>query len=249
MRTRSFAAAALALLIGGEIARLGWGASGLWRFVFPWLWLFVLLEEERARRGLDDWKVFLAGAAMAMIDGGIYSKWLQDGFSPLGIDWVGILPAAFDGGMIAVLALHVLSKLDPESGNKGLLSPAWTRVFLWAAACVAAGIYVYKTAFDFYRAERLLGLTWLTADILFAIIAWRLARRVWTEGGIGIERRLKPARSFRPAMAAAALRAGGVALLSLTLDGTPAAVILSAAIDWPSRVLFAWALLSEKLEV
>ena len=71
MLARSFLAAALALLISGDAARLGWEAFGAWHFIFPYLWLFLLLESGRARRRLSDGSVFLAGASMAMLYGAV----------------------------------------------------------------------------------------------------------------------------------------------------------------------------------
>ncbi len=177
MFARALAAAALALLISGDVARLGWDAAGPWHLVFPYLWLFVLLEGGRARRRIEDGEVFLAGAAMAMLYGGVYAKDLQHGFHPLGIDWLGALCAAFDGGMTTVLALHVAVRFRPrgevEPKEMGML-PIIFLIFCFAAA---VSVYGVKTAFNFYRADRMLGPAWLIADILFVFVAWTLARR------------------------------------------------------------------------
>lgn len=314
MFARALAAAALALLISGDVARLGWGAVGLWYFSFPYLWLFVLLEAVRARRRVEDGEVFLAGAAMAMLYGGVYAKDLQYGLHPFGVDWLGVLGAAFDGGMTTVLALHVAARLRPRRASE----PARPGVLAWAFLVLtlgtAASVYGVKTALDFYRADRMLGPTWLVADILFAGAAWLLARRAWgrseEDADEGRERglwalaafavwlpgarivaraclavelpmvlayffagawtvaagwlfwRLWRERSYvdpaavpgsRPALAAAAWRAVGalllVASLGADLNDVSAAGIFSAAIDWPSRALFAWAFLTSRLEV
>ncbi|MCR4294019.1 MAG: hypothetical protein NUW21_00685, partial [Elusimicrobia bacterium] len=57
----------------------------------------------------------------------------------------------------------------------------------------------------------------------------------------------------RPALAAAAWRAAGALLLAAwlgaDLNDVSAAGIFSAAIDWPSRTLFAWAFLTSRLKV
>lgn len=314
MFARALAAAALALLISGDAARLGWDAAGLWHFVFPYLWLFVLLEGMRARRRMSDGKVFLAGASMAMLYGGVYAKDLQHGFHPLGIDWLGALGAAFDGGMTAVLALHVADRLRPRGDDEPAEMGMLAIVFLVFGLGAAAAVYGVKTAFNFYRADRMLGPTWLAADMLFAGAAWALARRAWsraeseeeagrepwvwglaafavwlpgariiaraclavelpgvllyffvgawTLGAAGLFWRLWierghgdlfPVSGSRPASAAAAWRAAGalllVAALGSDLNDARAAGIFSAAIDWPSRALFAWAFLTSRLKV
>lgn len=314
MFARALAAAALALLISGDVARLGWGVLSLWHLTFPYVWLFLLLEAVRARRRVGDGEVFLAGAAMAMLYGGIYAKDLQYGAHPFGVDWAGVLGAAFDGGMTTVLALHVAARLRPRADAEPEPPGALAVVFLLLTLAAAATVYGVKTALDFYRAERMLGPTWLVADLLFAGAAWFLARRAWrrSEEDAGQERerglwalaafavwlpgarivaraclavelpmalayffvgawtvaagwlfwRLWRERAYadhaavrgsRPALAAALWRAAGalllVAWLGSDLNDVSAAGIFSAAIDWPSRALFAWAFLTSRLEV
>lgn len=193
MPARAFAAAALALLIGGDSVRLGWDAIGLWHFLFPYLWLFVLLETARAKGRVEDGEVFLAGAAMAMLYGGVYAKDLQHGLHPFGIDWPGSVCAAFDGGMTTVLALHVAERAFPRAAAVsedsaepgGPVPQVLTLAFLAFVAGTGAAVYGVKTAFNFYRADRMLGPTWLVSDILFLATAAVLARRAWrdvTEG-------------------------------------------------------------------
>lgn len=316
MLARSLLAAVLALLISGDITRLGWDAVEPWHFIFPYLWLFILLESGRARRRMSDGAVFFAGASMAMFYGGVYAKDLQHGFHPFGIDWLGSLCAVFDGGMSTVLALHVAERLRPrregESGDLRML----TIIFLVFTLAAAAAVYGIKTAFNFYRADRMLGPTWLVADILFAWAAWTLARRawirseseeeeekgrepwvwalagfavwlpgarffalacaalelpgvliyffvgVWTAGAATVIWRLWrerahndlfPVSGSRPASAAALWRAAGALLLVLALGADlnepRAAGLFSAAIDWPTRALFAWAFLTSRLKL
>ena len=316
MLARALLAAALALLVSGDIARLGWDAVEPWHFVFPYLWLFLLLESGRARRRMSDGTVFLAGAAMAMLYGGVYAKDLQHGYHPFGIDWLGSLCALFDGGMTTVLALHAAERLRPrregEAGEMGML----TIIFLIFGLAAAAAVYGVKTAFNFYRADRMLGATWLVADLLFAGAAWTLARRAWSRSeseeeeekgrepwvwgvagfavwlpgariialvGAALELpsvlgyffvgawtlgallifwrlwrerahgELTPVSASRPALAAALWRAAGalllVAALGADLNEPRAAGIFSAAIDWPTRALFAWAFLTSRLKI
>jgi hypothetical protein len=316
MLVRALAASALALLISGDVARLGWGAAGLWHFVFPYLWLFILLEGCRARRRMSDGTVFLAGAAMAMLYGGVYAKDLQHGFHPLGVDWLGSLCALFDGGMTTVLALHVADRLRPRGGEEPAEMGMLAVIFLVFGLGAAAAVYGVKTAFNFYRADRMLGSSWLVADILFAAAAWAFARRAmrlseseeqaeegrepyiwglaafavwlpgarlvavlceavglpsvllyffagaWTVGALMIFWRLWkerghgesiPASGSRPALAASLWRAAGAIALVLAfgaeLTEPRVSGIFSAAIDWPSRALFAWVFLTSRLRV
>lgn len=179
MLARALGAAALALLISGDVVRLGWDAVGLWHLVFPYLWLFLLLEAGRARRRIEDGEVFLAGAAMAMLYGGVYAKDLQYGPHPFGVDWLGTLCALFDGGMTAVLAFHAADRVRPRGDGEPAEMGLLTIVFLVFSLGAAAAVYGVKTALNFYRADRMLGDSWLVADILFAAAAWVLARRAW----------------------------------------------------------------------
>jgi hypothetical protein len=314
MLARALAAAALALLISGDAARLGWDAVRPWHFVFPYLWLFVLLESVRARRRLEDGELFVAGAAMAMLYGGVYAKDLQHGFHPFGVDWLGAGCALFDGGMTTVLALHLANRLRPRGDGPPAEMGLLTMAFLVFGLGAAASVYGVKTAFSFYRAERMLGPTWLVADVLFAAAAWTLARRAWrssedeaargrepwmwavaalgvwlpgarliaracaavglpdallyffagawTVGFLGLGWRLwrerlhaddAPRTLSRPAASAAIWRAAGAVVvvwaLGAEFSDATAAGTFSAAIDWPSRALFAWAFLTGRLEV
>lgn len=317
MIARALVASALALLISGDPARLGWGAAGLWHFVFPYLWLFILLESTRARRRTDDGVVFLAGASMAMLYGGVYAKDLQHGSHPFGVDFLGALCAAFDGGLTAVLALHAAERLRPRRDEAPPEMGLLVMVFLIFGLGAAAAVYGVKTGFNFYRADRMLGPTWLVADLIFAAAAWKLASRartvseaedegeggrepwVWALAGFAVwlpgarlvaraclaaelpavlmyffagawtiaagglfwrlwkERghaELSPVSGSRPALGAAAWRAVGALLLVVSLgaelnDGSLAGGLFSAAIDWPTRALFAWAFLTSRLKV
>lgn len=314
MLPRVLAAAALALLISGDAAKLGWDAVGFWHFLFPYVWLFTLLEAARTRRRIGDGEVFAAGAAMAMFYGGVYAKELQHGAHPFGIDWLGAPGAAFDGGMTTVLALHLAGRLRRRRGDAPAQAAVIPLVFLAFVLGAAAVVYAVKTSFNFYRADRMLGPTWLAADLLFAAVAWGLARGAWrrsdeeataereswtwglaafavwlpgarfiahlcaamdlpaallyfftgawTFASSGLAWRLWRERGHadlasaavsRPAAAAAWWRAAGalalVALLGADLNDARAAGIFSAAIDWPSRALFAWAFLTSRLDV
>jgi hypothetical protein len=175
---RAAVAAVVALLISGDFARLGWDALSVWHLVFPYFWMFVLLEWMRARRAVGDGTTFLVGAAVAMLYAGVYAKDLQHGWHPLGVDWFGIPCAVFDWGMIAVLGSHFGARVIHRTGADA--EPEWfTTVFLAFVLGAAFVVYGIKTAFNYYRADRMLGPTWLLADLLFAYGAWKIGRRAW----------------------------------------------------------------------
>ena len=169
-------AAAIALLISGDGVRLGWGAIQPWHLVFPYFWFFVLLELLRHRRRVDDAVLFTAGAAMGLFYGGIYAKDLQHGFHPLGIDFLAIPCAMFDWGLLTVVASHISSRLRPRSEEDSFPSLS-AIVFLSFGLGAAALVYGIHTIFKFYRADRMIGSTWLLADLFFAWCCWKMAQR------------------------------------------------------------------------
>ena len=178
-RLRAPLAAAVAVLIGGDLAARGpEGLLDLWRFLFPYLWLFLAFEAARRRRRLLDAEAFLLGAAMGLAHDGIYAKTLQDGIFFLGVNGLSALAAAFDWGMVTVVALHVADALSPrpaeeEAPGSGPLALA-ALVFLPAAALA---LYLYDALIGRTRFERMLGPAWLLADLLFAAAAAALVRR------------------------------------------------------------------------
>lgn len=184
-RLRAPLAAAVAFLIGGAL--MAGGLSGLldpWRFLFPYLWLFLAFEAARRRRRLLDAEAFLIGAAVGLLADGAVAKTLQDGLYLLDIDWMGALASIFDWGMIAVVSLHVadacLPRPEPEpssSESSGLLELV-ALVFIPAAALT---MYLFDAEVGRTRFQRMLGPAWLLADLLFAAAAaalvWRAAVR------------------------------------------------------------------------
>ncbi len=180
-RLRAPLAAVLALWLSGDLAARG--APALWdigRWLLPFLFLFTLFERLRRTRRLLDDEAFLLGAAAGLVYEGVYAKNLQDGLLFLGIDWLGAVSAAFDGGLVAVLALHALDARWPRpegpDGPGGPSSLAEPAVLFGVPAFALAG-----WAVDAYtgraRFERLLGPTWLLADLLFLAAAAALTRR------------------------------------------------------------------------
>ncbi|MFI5345199.1 MAG: hypothetical protein ACHQ51_02380 [Elusimicrobiota bacterium] len=178
-RLRAPLAAAVAFLIGGGLVALGPAAlSDAWRFLFPYLWLFLAFEAARRRRRLQDDEAFLFGAAVNLIHAGMLTKILQNGVSFLGVDWLNAAMSAFDWGLATVAALHAADALSPrpeaeaESGTAELIALG----FLPAAA--AAG-YLLDAVNGRLRVERMLGPAWLLADALFAVAAGLLIRRAF----------------------------------------------------------------------
>lgn len=180
-RLRAPLAAAVAILVGGGLA--AGGPAGLldpWRFLFPYLWLFLAFEAARRRRRLLDAEAFLLGAAVGLLNDGALSKVLQDGVSFLGVDWLAALAAAFDWGMVTVVALHVADYFSPRSEAESPPSESFgvlgltALVFLPASALV---LYLFDAWVGRTRFQRMLGPTWLLADLLFAAAAAALIRR------------------------------------------------------------------------
>ena len=180
-RLRAPLAAAVAFLIGGEL--MAGGPSGLldpWRFLFPYLWLFLVFAAARRRRRLLDEEAFLIGAAVGLIADGILAKTLQDGLFFLNVNWIGALASVFDWGVIAVVSLHVTDALFPRPQEKP--APAEAAGALELAALVfipaaALAMYLFDVWVGRTRFQRMLGPAWLLADLLFAGAAAALVRR------------------------------------------------------------------------
>ena len=183
MLPRALIAAALALLIGGDCARLGWDAFRLGHFLFPYLWLFLMIEFLRARRRIEDEELFFIGAALAVAYSGVYTKELQSGLHPYGIDWLAIPETAFDGGMTAVLSARAAGLWKPRVIGEIKQADRFIPAFLILCLMAASVIYGVNTAFNVYSAQRLLSATWLVADILLMGAAWALARRAFIRSG------------------------------------------------------------------
>lgn len=175
-RLRPALAALLALLIGGDLAARGfWESLDVWRYLFPYLWMFLAFEALRARRSLRDFEAFLVGAAVGLFHDGVYAKVLQEGASFLGIDWLGSVCAAFDWGIITVLSLHAAGALLPREETEHRLKLPELAGLVILPGLAFCG-YLIKTISGRYRFERMIGETWLAADILFLIAAVLLIR-------------------------------------------------------------------------
>lgn len=191
-RLRAPLAAAVALLIGGDLAALGAaGVIDAWRFLFPYLWLFLALEAARRRRRLGDVEAFLLGAAVGLVYDGAYAKNLQSGIAFLGIDWLAALTACFDWGLVTVVSLHaadaLLPRPDAESGGGSTGWPERLALVLIPAGAFVA--YLADVSAGRTQVERLLGPAWLFDDLLFLAAAALLVRRAFfVEGKVPLKR-------------------------------------------------------------
>ncbi|HAZ07294.1 MAG TPA: hypothetical protein DCZ01_01960 [Elusimicrobia bacterium] len=228
-RLRPALTALFALLIGGDLAVRGWtGLFDLWRFLFPYLWLFLAFEAARARRRLLDTEAFLIAAAVGLVHDGVYAKTLQEGASLFGVDWLGAACAAFDWGLVAVCALHAADTLHPRGEAPpgiSLLEAAGLVFLPGAAACV----YLIKTLSGRYRFERMIGDTWLFADLLFIGASWLLARRAFARAGL-----TEPCELDRGVWVLAGFCAWlpGAQLLARFLQALPWSFILTVVGGW-----------------
>ncbi len=232
-RLRPALAAALAMLIGGDLAARGyWETLDLWRWLFPYLWLFMAFEAFRARRRLHDTEAFLVGAAVGLIHDGVYAKSLQEGASLLGIDWLGTFCAAFDWGMVAVLALHAAAALLPrEETQRTLKMPELVGLVFLPAMALCGGLI--RTLSGRYRFERMIGDTWLLADILFLIAAGLLVHRVLARA-----QEDEPGERDRPIwfLAAFCVWLPGVQGLGRLVEFWPWPFVLSLVAGWAAVV-------------
>lgn len=179
MIPRAAAEAALALLLGGTLATRGWaGLLRAWDWLVPYLAFFLALELVLRRRAGGAARVLTLGAAFALLFEGVYRKSLLNGLGPLGVDAGALAAACLDWGMLAVMASHLVSRRRPrreaEPSRLGGVPAAAALAAL--GACMAA-VYLVKTRFGHYVAERMVGPTWLLTDVLFALGAWTLHRR------------------------------------------------------------------------
>ncbi len=182
MLSRAAAQAVAALLLSGALVTRGpWGLLRFWDWAVPFLALFLGLELVLRRRQGGAARVFGLGAAFALLYEGVYTKTILDGLGFFGIDVVALAAACFDWGMLAVMASHLLSarfpRREPVDGPDLVAGlPALTALSI--LGLVMGVIYLIKTYFGYYIAERYIGQTWLLTDILFTGAAFVLARRV-----------------------------------------------------------------------
>lgn len=179
MLPRAAAEAVLALLLGGALATRGLpGLLRPWDYLVPFGALFLSLELVLRRKRPEPARVFLLGCAFACLYEGVYAKSVLDGIGFLGTDTGALAAALFDWGMLAVMACHLVAwrlprPEDPEAKWRAI--PAIALLGLIVLAMLV--VYLVKTNFGHYIAERTVGPTWLLTDILFAVAAYQLLRR------------------------------------------------------------------------
>ena len=216
--------------------------------LIPYSWLFLLADELIARRRLRDSQVFLLGAGFSF-GYGVLSKDMH-GSSFLGLDWAALLVGPLEWGMFCVLWFHLLGTVIPASREQRLRGlGGWAGMViltLWGL-----GLYAYKTATGAYLIERLLGPSWITADLALACGAVFCARRLWRTSALSNEPARSPMRSRRVVIAAG-LQAAAGALIILTggeISGLPTGVLVSGALGLAAKGLFFHAYLTSSLEV
>jgi hypothetical protein len=142
--------------------------------------MFLAFEAVRRRRRLLDDEAFLLGAAVGLVNGGVFAKDLQDGLFFLGVNWLAAAMAAFDWGLIAVVALHLADAWRPRPAHAPEVEPDPLRAELLALIFLPAGAlvgYLIDCWNGRPRFERMLGPAWFLADLLFAAAAYLLVRR------------------------------------------------------------------------
>lgn len=177
---RAVAAAAAALLIGGDVAAFGPGALlNVGRWLFPYLALFLAIDLFRARRALGDREAFLLGGAAGLLHDGAWAKLLQEGTLLLGVDWVNALSTALEWGLISVAALHWAAAVDlkPARGAR------WEKAALAVIGVLAFAGYLIDLRLGDTLAARAIGPTWLLADLLFLGAAAALVWQAWRHSG------------------------------------------------------------------
>lgn len=233
--------ALLASLLVPDAARDG---LGVWRAAFPWFVAAAAFEWLGRRRRAGDGEAFLVGAAAALLYSGVYAKTLQHGLFLLGVDALSALECAFDGGMAFTLARHAAAPLRARAFAgaapvEGLVAGA---VAAFVAA-TALTLYLVMTSTGMYASDRLLGPTWLAADLAFACAGAWLLRRAWARAELeeepGREAWLWPLCAFAVWLPGARLL--GRAAVGLGLPGFFAMLFAAAwalAAGWGARL--AW---------
>jgi len=168
--------------------------------LFPYLWLYLLIETQLGRRRLNGGQVFLLGGCFSFLYDGLFTKSMQDGAALSGLNWAAVLGGPVEWGMIAVLWFHCLESFLPRN-RQG--APLWRVVFLSVIAAGAAVIFLWKTLMRHYRVEYMLGPMWFLDDAALAAAAawlWSVFRRslrqdggdyvnppwVWAAVGVGL---------------------------------------------------------------
>jgi hypothetical protein len=182
-RLRAPLAAAVAFLMAGDLVARGPEALlDVWRFLFPYLWLFLAFEALRRRRRLLDAEAFLLGAAAGLLHDGALTKSLQDGIFLLNVNWLPALTSCFDWGAATVVSLHVADWVLPRP-DEGVPAAPQRAPELAALVFLPAGallLYLLDAITRRSVVERALGPEWPLTDFLFAAAAAALARRAFS---------------------------------------------------------------------
>lgn len=168
----------LAPLLSAAALLGGLEVFGQWRHLaFPYLWLFLIIDLLIEKKRLNDAQVFLLGAGFAFLYSGLYTKAMHDGLALTGLDWVAVLGGPLEWGMFCVLWFHVLGAAFPRSER--ISGAVWPRLLLIASVTLwAVGVYVFKTAYGHYQAEKALDSFYLLSDAALFAMAWFVLRRL-----------------------------------------------------------------------
>ena len=230
--TRLAAALLLAVLLRGDFSALTAGGLVFFReILFPYAWLFLVLDPVIARRRLNDKKRFVFGASFAFLYSGIYTKIMHDGLRPLGLDWGAVLFEPLKWGIFVVLWFHCLEALFPEKGNPAPESRSWRGAILGLSASALA-LYALRVSTGFFVIERLeapYGYLW---DGVFFFTAAGLARWAW---------RGEPAEVPRPTVTKLMLWAAGLKIAASLLGVVGPRWAVGISLNLPSQALFFYA--------
>jgi len=175
--------------LSAAVLTRGFAALADWRIlVFPFLWLYLFIEERIVSQGLDSGQVFLLGGAFSFVYEGLLTKRMQDGLSFSGLDAASILSSPLEWGMFVVVWFHCLQAVLPReqdaAGARARLPGQ--KAAAAAIAAVVGLVYLWKTVGGHFRAEHALGPLWLIDDLALAAAAawlWRRYRRSQDEPG------------------------------------------------------------------
>ena len=165
----------LALFLSGEVLSNGGGAFGrVGTILFPYLWLYLMVESLSARCRLKDIQLFLLGGAFSFLYDGVFTKRMQDSLALTGLDWFAIVGGPLEWGMIVVVWFHGLEALLPR---KGIVEKSFLRTAAIIAISLGAlVVYLWKTLYGHYRVQNMLGPLWLVDDIILACASWGMWR-------------------------------------------------------------------------
>ena len=232
-RLRPVLALVLAAALSADLLPRSQGAVDLaLGLLFPYLWLYLLLDYLVSRRAFGDLEVFLAGTAFSFLYGA-YTKDMHDAFGPLGLDWAALVSAPLEWGMFSVLWMHLLEGILPRNPTPRGTAIRWSAIGILTAWAVS--VYCWKTMSGAYAMSKLLGPS-TAADLCLAMTA------LWTAVFLRRRAGLLASQSERPVwlwlLMGANLWLLGAAVFSRAAEGFG----LARAVSWGAQGALALAL-------